>query len=88
MMRRSRRTIYRLALVIAIASSVGFVRFTIGRAQTGGNLDLRRNVVSGGGGTSRGSGNKQVEGTVGQPGASQTIRGGTLTQTGGSSSDT
>ena len=52
-------------------------------AQSGGTLDLRTNVIAGGGNTSSGSGNKQVSGTVGEPSAGRQLSGGTLTLTGG-----
>src|SRR5712692_3535627 len=52
-------------------------------AQSGGSLNLRQNVIAGGGGTSTGSGNMRVDGTVGQPAAGTTMSGGTLTQLGG-----
>src|SRR5712692_7674106 len=52
-------------------------------AQSGGSLDLRQNVIAGGGNTSTGSGNMRVDGTVGQPAAGTTMSGGTLTQLGG-----
>src|SRR2546430_17689938 len=38
-------------------------------AQSGGNLDLRRNVIAGGGNTSSGGANLQISGTVGQAAA-------------------
>ena len=52
-------------------------------AQSGGSLDLRSNVIAGGGNTSTGSGNLQISGTIGQPAAGTQTTGGTLTQTGG-----
>jgi hypothetical protein len=63
--------------VLALASLVPAI------AQSGGSLDLRRNVIAGGGDTSTGSGNLQISGTVGQPGAGTQTNGGTISQVGG-----
>ncbi len=52
-------------------------------AQSGGNLDLRRNVIAGGGNTSSGGANLQISGTVGQAAAGTQTAGGTVTQVGG-----
>src|SRR5438046_477949 len=52
-------------------------------AQSGGSIDLRQNVIAGGGNTSTGSGNMRVDGTVGQPAAGKQMTGGTFTQVGG-----
>ena len=52
-------------------------------AQSGGSLDLRSNVIAGGGNTSTGSDNIQISGTVGQPAAGTLTSGGTITQRGG-----
>jgi hypothetical protein len=68
-------TLISIALALAASSLV--------LAQTGGSLDLRRNVIAGGGGSSTGSGNMRVDGTAGQPAAGQQMTGGTLTQIGG-----
>jgi hypothetical protein len=67
-----------LAVVLAILLGA-----TLALAQTGGSLDLRRNVIAGGGNSSTGSGNMRVDGTVGQPAAGKQMTGGTLTQVGG-----
>ncbi len=56
---------------------------TTAKPQTGGTLDLRRNVIAGGGEKSTGSGNLEVTGTVGQPAAGTLTVGGALTQQGG-----
>src|SRR6267378_1698974 len=82
-MKRPAPAIRLLLIMIAIAATVGLARLTIAWAQTAGNLDLRPHVVAGGGGTSIGSGNKQVDGTIGEPAAGPTMSGGSLTQTGG-----
>lgn len=74
---RSTILVTSLSLVLAMAP-VNFVY-----AQSGGTLDLRRNVVAGGGTTSTGSGNVQVSGTVGQPAAGPPKTGGPFTQQGG-----
>jgi hypothetical protein len=52
-------------------------------AQTGGTIDLHRNVVAGGGNTSSGSGNKQVSGTSGQSAAGAQSSGGTMVEKSG-----
>jgi hypothetical protein len=52
-------------------------------AQSGGNLDLQRNVIAGGGNTSTGGGNLQISGTVGQAAAGTQTTGGPITQLGG-----
>src|SRR5260370_8937142 len=52
-------------------------------SQSGGSLDLRQNVIAGGGNTSTGSGNMRVDGTVGQPAAGKQMTGGTLMAIGG-----
>src|SRR5436190_20888496 len=52
-------------------------------AQTGGNLELRRNVIAGGGNTSTDGGNLRISGTVGQPAAGTQTTGGPITQVGG-----
>jgi len=52
-------------------------------AQSGGTLDLRTNVIAGGGNTSSGSSNTQVSGTVAEPSAGPLLTGGTLTLRGG-----
>ena len=81
---RSRSPAIRLLIVsFALLAAFGLTRLTIAWAQTGGNLDLRRHVVAGGGGTSIGSASKQIDGTIGEPSAGQTMSGGSLTQTGG-----
>jgi hypothetical protein len=82
-MTRSGPTIRLLLITIAISAAVGLARLTVAWAQTGGSLDLRRNAVAGGGGTSIGSGNKQIDGTIGEPSGGPTMAGGTLTQSGG-----
>src|SRR5512132_3964805 len=50
--------------------------------QSGGQFDLTRNVIAGGGGTSSG-GNIQVDGTVGEVSASNTQSGGQFSLQGG-----
>ena len=64
-----------VALALAPASVV--------LSQSGSSLDLRQNVIAGGGGGSTGSGNMRVDGTAGQPAAGTQMSGGTLTQVGG-----
>lgn len=64
-----------IALCLALVPSV--------LSQSGGSLDLRQNVIAGGGNTSTGSGNLQISGTVGQPAAGTQMSGGTFTQVGG-----
>ena len=71
------------ARILSIVLLAIVLSTVVALAQTGGTLDLRRNVIAGGGGTSSGSGNIQVSGTVGQPGAGTTTSGGSITQTGG-----
>jgi len=82
-MKRPGLTIRLLLISIVISATVGLTWLTSAWAQTGGSLDLRRNVVAGGGGTSIGSGSKQIDGTVGEASAGPTMSGGALTQTGG-----
>lgn len=52
-------------------------------AQSGGNLDLRRNVIAGGGNTSNAGGSLQISGTAGQAAAGTQTTGGPITQIGG-----
>src|SRR5260370_426305 len=66
-----------LSIALALAAS------SVVLSQSGGSLDLRQNVIAGGGNTSTGSGNMRVDGTVGQPAAGKQMTGGTLTQIGG-----
>src|SRR6266446_268287 len=82
-MKRSGPILRLLLIMIVTSATVGLTWLTIAWAQTGGNLDLGRHVVAGGGGTSIGSGNKQIDGTVGEVSAGPTMSGGSLTQTGG-----
>ena len=51
--------------------------------QSGGGFDLSRNVIAGGGGSSTGSGNLQVDGTAGQAAAGTTMSNGGFSLTGG-----
>jgi hypothetical protein len=51
--------------------------------QTSAQFDLARNVIAGGGGTSIGSGNLVIDGTVGQPAAGTTLSNGQFSLTGG-----
>ena len=75
---RSRVLIARICILSLLLLSASPVR-----PQTGGTLDLRRNVIAGGGNTSTGSGNLEVSGTVGQPAAGTLTTGGSITQQGG-----
>jgi Calx-beta domain len=70
------------AIVVVLGATIVLARLTIVWAQSNANLDLRPHVVAGGGG-STGSGNKQIDGTVGEPSAGPTVSGGPLTVTGG-----
>src|SRR5260370_5090707 len=70
----ARRCLALICTALAAASSA--------LAQSGGNFDLRQNVISGGGGTSTGSGNMRVDGTIGQPAAGTMMSCGTFTQAG------
>ena len=83
-MKRSSSAPRRALTIIAFLGTVLVIApVAIVLAQSGGTKDLRPSVSAGGGGTSTGSGNLQVAGTVGQPAAGTQTSGGTLTQTGG-----
>jgi hypothetical protein len=70
------------ALLISLSLVILLMQAPL-RAQSGGSLDLRSNVIAGGGNTSTGSGNLQISGTVGQPAAGTLTSGGSITQRGG-----
>ena len=65
--------------LIAILSITGLATPLF--AQSGGNLDLRTNVI-GGGGTTSGGGSLQTSGTIGQPSANSSSGGNILIQGG------
>jgi hypothetical protein len=72
-----------LIIIAFLGTALVMAPIVIVWAQSGGSVDLRRNVVAGGGNTSTGQGNVQVSGTVGQPATGPQKSGGTFTQQGG-----
>ena len=83
LMRNSSLRLRFLTVFLLLCAALAIPRLAIVLAQSGGSLDLRRNVIAGGGGTSTGSGNKQISGAVGQPAAGTKTSGGNITQVGG-----
>jgi hypothetical protein len=72
----------RLAIVVLLSLSLQSPLLNVASGQTGGTLDLRQNVIAGGGNGSSG-GNLRVDGTAGQPAAGTQTSGGSLTHIGG-----
>ena len=71
------------ALLVLLGLVLQLMPFDLASAQSGGNLDLRRNVIAGGGNTSTGGGNLEISGTAGQAAAGVQTTGGPVTQLGG-----
>jgi hypothetical protein len=65
-------------LFIMVFALLAAMPIALSFAQQGGNIDLRRNVIAGGGNTSTGGGNKEVSGTSGQGTAGAQSSGGTI----------
>lgn len=70
-------------LVAVLCLAVALTPIPFVTAQTGGSLDLHRNVIAGGGNTATGSGSVEVSSTAGQAAAGPQKSGGTFTQQGG-----
>ena len=78
-----RRQTISTALVLTLIMLALVLSIVPGLAQSGGTIDVRRNVIAGGGATSTGSGNKQISGTGGQAAAGAQSSGGTLVEKSG-----